>query len=101
MASLAVEKAMALGAKDEAMLAERPTENVAAYDLYLKAQARVDWGSRSDAAALRDALERAAACWREPQRWRRIQANGMARSFGWDASARQYLALYERALAPG
>ena len=53
----------------------------------------------SDAPALQDALERAAACWREPQRWRRIQANGMARSFGWDASARAYLALYERVRA--
>jgi glycogen synthase len=26
--------------------------------------------------------------------WRQLQKNGMARDFSWEASARQYLALY-------
>lgn len=50
-----------------------------------------------DPAGLEDALARAQRAWREPQRWRRIQANGMARQFGWEDSALQYLEVYERA----
>lgn len=50
-----------------------------------------------DPAGLEDALGRATRLWREPQRWRRIQANGMARHFGWEDSALQYLEVYERA----
>ena len=52
-----------------------------------------------DAAGLEDALQRALRAWREPQRWRRIQANGMARQFGWNDSALRYVAVYERAIA--
>ncbi len=48
-----------------------------------------------DGAALRDALQRALAAWREPRRWRGIQANGMASDFGWEESARQYVELYQ------
>jgi starch synthase len=51
-----------------------------------------------DAAGLDDALARAVRAWREPKLWRRIQANGMARHFGWEDSARQYVEVYERAL---
>jgi len=51
-----------------------------------------------DPAGLDDAIARASRAWREPQRWRRIQANGMARHFGWEDSAMQYLEVYERAL---
>jgi starch synthase len=50
-----------------------------------------------DPEGLEDALARAQRAWREPQRWRRIQANGMARQFGWEDSALQYLEVYERA----
>jgi starch synthase len=50
-----------------------------------------------DPAGLEDAVARAQRAWREPQRWRRIQANGMARHFGWEDSAMQYLEVYERA----
>jgi starch synthase len=50
-----------------------------------------------DPAGLQDALVRAMRLWREPQRWRRIQANGMARHFGWEDSAMQYLEVYQRA----
>ncbi|MBC5785482.1 glycogen synthase GlgA [Ramlibacter sp. USB13] len=51
-----------------------------------------------DPAGLDDAIARATRLWREPQRWRRIQANGMARHFGWEDSALQYVEVYERAL---
>jgi starch synthase len=51
-----------------------------------------------DAEGLDDAIGRATRMWREPQRWRRIQANGMARPFGWEASAKQYVQVYARAL---
>jgi starch synthase len=53
----------------------------------------------SDAAGLEDALGRALAAWRQPQLWRRLQANGMARDFGWEDSAMQYLEVYQRAAA--
>jgi starch synthase len=51
----------------------------------------------ADAAGLDDALGRAFRLWREPQKWRRLQANGMARHFGWEDSAMQYLEVYQRA----
>ena len=50
-----------------------------------------------DAEGLDDATARAMRLWREPQQWRRIQANGMARDFGWEDGALRYVALYERA----
>jgi len=53
----------------------------------------------ASAPALLDAIERAARCWRDPASWRALQRNGMARDFGWEASARRYAALYAQ-LAP-
>jgi starch synthase len=53
---------------------------------------------RVDAASFAAAAQRAMAAWREPPRWRRIQSNGMARHFGWEESAAQYVEMYERAL---
>ncbi|HET8744950.1 MAG TPA: glycogen synthase GlgA [Ramlibacter sp.] len=50
-----------------------------------------------DAAGLQDALGRALAAWKQPQQWRRIQSNGMAREFGWEDSALQYLDVYQAA----
>jgi glycogen synthase len=32
--------------------------------------------------------------WRQPELWRRLQANGMARDFGWTDAARRYAAVY-------
>jgi starch synthase len=54
---------------------------------------------RADQASFDAALQRAFAAWREPAVWRRIQANGMARHFGWEESAAHYLEVYERARA--
>ena len=48
------------------------------------------------AAALLAAVERAAGAWRDGATWRALQRNGMARDFGWDASARRYAAIYAR-----
>jgi starch synthase len=50
-----------------------------------------------DAAGLQDALARALAACKQPQPWRRIQSNGMARDFGWEDSATQYLDVYQAA----
>jgi starch synthase len=50
------------------------------------------------AAGFQDALARAMQAWREPARWRRIQLNGMARSFGWEDSAVHYLQVYHQAI---
>ena len=36
--------------------------------------------------------------YRESKTWRRLQANGMAADFSWERSAREYEAVYDRAL---
>jgi len=46
-----------------------------------------------------EAIQRAAAAWREPAFWRALQKNGMAKNFGWDASAREYARLYAQLAA--
>jgi len=46
------------------------------------------------AAALLATLERASAAWHDQASWRALQRNGMARDFGWQASARRYADLY-------
>jgi len=54
------------------------------------------------AAGLDDAVQRALRAFAEPQRWRRLQANGMDRHFGWEDSAREYLEVYRQgAQLPG
>jgi len=50
----------------------------------------------ASAAALLAAVGRAARAWRDPALWRALQKNGMARDFGWGASARRYAAIYAR-----
>jgi starch synthase len=50
------------------------------------------------AAALADGVGRAIAAYRDPAIWRALQRHGMARDFGWRASAQRYVALY-RSLA--
>jgi starch synthase len=48
--------------------------------------------------ALLAAVARAIAAYRDPAIWPALQRNGMARDFGWRASAKRYIALY-RSLA--
>jgi starch synthase len=49
--------------------------------------------------ALGAALRRACAIYADRATWRQLQRNGMRRDFGWEASARGYLGLYERIAA--
>lgn len=50
------------------------------------------------APALVGAVRRAVTMWRQPQTWRHLQQNAMARDFGWATSARRYVGLYEALL---
>jgi starch synthase len=49
-------------------------------------------------AALLDAVARALNMYKQPEDWRLLQAEGMAQDFSWEASARQYERVYERAI---
>lgn len=51
-----------------------------------------------DAKGFADAVSRLRAAWRDPRAWRRLQTNGMAKGFGWEASARRYVEVYEQAI---
>ena len=46
------------------------------------------------AGALELAVHRAITAWKDTRRWRTIQLNGMAKDFGWEASARKYVEVY-------
>ena len=46
-------------------------------------------------------MQRAVQAWHDKRIWRQIQRNGMAREFGWKASAQRYLELYRSMLARG
>jgi starch synthase len=43
------------------------------------------------------AVRRALDLFRKPTEWRKMQQNGMKRDFSWDASAREYVKVYEGA----
>ena len=47
--------------------------------------------------ALLNTLRWALDIYRDRDAWRRIQRSGMSQDFSWDASARQYVKVYERA----
>jgi len=49
-----------------------------------------------DANGLAEAAGRAMAAMRDAAKWKRLQAHGMAKDFGWKEAARQYGAIYER-----
>jgi starch synthase len=46
-------------------------------------------------AALLNAIRRAVTVWRDRDAWRELQRNGMRRDSSWEASAQEYLELYE------
>ena len=50
-------------------------------------------------AALAEALDRARTAFGNPNIWKKLQLNGMRQDFSWDRSAREYVKIYERALA--
>jgi starch synthase len=45
------------------------------------------------------ALSRACRLYREPEKWRRIQVNGMQTDFSWGRSARKYIKVYKELIA--
>ena len=45
------------------------------------------------------AIGEALAAWAEPEAWKRLMANGMARDFSWKKQALRYVELYERLVA--
>jgi starch synthase len=51
------------------------------------------------AAALLEAMERARTVFANPTLWKTLQVAGMRQDFSWDRSAREYVKLYENALA--
>jgi starch synthase len=54
--------------------------------------------STSPPAVLAEALRRAMNLFGAPRGWRPLQRRGARRNFAWDKSARQYAAVYRRAL---
>ncbi len=48
--------------------------------------------------ALLDAVRRAASAYRQPALWKALVRNAMAEDFSWEASAREYVTLYGKAL---
>ncbi len=50
--------------------------------------------------ALLATVRRAAGAWHDGATWHALQRNGMARDFGWDASARSYAGIYARLAKP-
>ena len=52
------------------------------------------------AAALAGGVRRAGGLFRDPVAWRRVQRAAMVRDFGWEVSARRYLALYGDLMVP-
>ena len=46
-----------------------------------------------------DALERALRVYAQGPKWRELQRNGMSQDFSWEKSAKDYAALYQRAMA--
>lgn len=54
--------------------------------------------TESSADALRQAIQRAAAAWRDKRLWLRIQQNGMRRDFSWRHAAADYGRLYRDVL---
>lgn len=51
--------------------------------------------------ALLEAVRRGREMFRTPRTWRRLQRAGMTADFSWAASAKKYVALYQRTLARG
>ncbi|MEO5657855.1 MAG: glycogen synthase GlgA [Nitrospiria bacterium] len=49
--------------------------------------------------SFRHAIQLALAVYRDPPAWRRLMSAGMRSDFGWERSAAEYVAVYERALA--
>src|SRR5262249_42179698 len=53
------------------------------------------------APALLQALQRALEVYRDRKKWRALQVAGMKEDHSWDRSAREYVKIYDRAIAQG
>jgi starch synthase len=53
-----------------------------------------------DAKDLLKALQRAHKIFQQPEEWKKLMRNGMAKDFSWEHSARQYVNLYKELLKP-
>lgn len=51
---------------------------------------------KAEPTAMLDAVDRALALYAQPLVWRRMQRRAMSRNFGWEASAKEYLSLYNQ-----
>lgn len=51
--------------------------------------------SQYDPRAMMTALRQALDTYRQPDRWHRLQVNGMSRDFSWERSATEYLTVYK------
>ncbi len=47
--------------------------------------------------ALLETVQEALAAFRDQESWRVLMRNGMLQDYSWDASAREYIRVYERA----
>ena len=54
------------------------------------------WGYSSS--ALMEALQRALGAFRNKEEWTQMMQRGMAQNFSWDAPAKEYVRVYERAI---
>ncbi len=52
-----------------------------------------------DGPGLVQAVKRALAVYAKPKQWQQMQLNGMRQDFSWQSSAKQYVELYEKAIA--
>ncbi|MBI3343080.1 glycogen synthase [Candidatus Gottesmanbacteria bacterium] len=52
------------------------------------------------ASALASSMERATRAWQEPKRWQKMVKTAMRQDFSWKRSAREYLGVYRKLVAP-
>ena len=54
---------------------------------------------KAEAGPFMEAISRAMNCYRDREKFRRVQRSGMEKDFAWEKSARSYIALYESLLS--
>ena len=51
-----------------------------------------------DPSELLDCIKRALSIYKDKKAWTKLMKNGMARDFSWEASAKKYVELYQKAI---
>ena len=86
-------------APDELDQADLSNALVATTDVASLPETTIDTvADASTPASFLGAVERAVHAWRDPDIWRSLQRNAMAKNFGWKTSAGRYLELYRAML---